>query len=84
MFSVTLCQLPQQLCDLFKANDTTHPYNTRHNPQLRLPLYKKTICHKSFLYQGPKLWFNLPAPLWQITSVKNFSYKLKSKFISMY
>ena len=49
MFSVTSSQLPQQLCDLFKANEATHPYNTRPNPQLCLPLYKKSICHKSFI-----------------------------------
>lgn len=82
MFSIMNKQLPKQLCEMVNSDSVVHRYNTRQN--LTLPLYKKQLCHNSFMFTGPKLWSSLPLSITQIKDVKLVSIKVKNNCIQSY
>lgn len=75
--------LPNPLQHKYTKRHETHHYHTRHHQDFSIPRYKNNLINKSFVVQGPRLWFNLP------DNVKHMSYNqfcnnVKSTFISTY
>ena len=57
----------------------THSYSTRHKCQSKLNtvFYRKSVCHKSFIYNATNLWNNIPAPIKSIPCDLKFKKLLK-------
>ncbi len=83
MFDYSIINLPTPLMEIFTPNRDIHNHNTRYrnDPHSTARTYNAS---KSFLHQGPKLWFELPVSLKNSRTIKSFTYKLKKTFISDY
>ncbi len=83
MFKITKQKCPVPLTQIFTMNQDLHNYNTRHKENFMVAKFKNDTVYKSFLLMGPKLWSNIP-PLYKTLSLKQFTKKLKSMYLSDY
>ena len=77
-------QAPSNLSDkLYFVNDT-HCYITRSvmNENLAVPFSKGALYHRSFSYNGPKLWNDLPPDIRKNKSIFSFKKQLKEYLMS--
>ncbi len=64
----------QYLCDMLKANNSYHSYNTRNATQLRTTITRTAYYYRSFTVSGLNLWNSLPNHIKKCTSFKWFLY----------
>ena len=85
-FMYCYCQktLPEPLMHFFSLNSDIHQYNTRYSNYPTISNYSKSVTSKSFISQGPKLWYSLPNQVTRTNSKNSFKYKLKQHFIENY
>ena len=76
---------------MFKHNDTinntaapNHNYHTRNQDSLLLPRHKLTLYKHSLMYQGPKIWNDIPPSIKHSPSLKTFQSKYKKYLLSLY
>lgn len=77
MFKFNNSLLPNCFKHYFARNTQTHNYQTRSANLFRLPLFTTVNAQQSILFQGPKIWHQLPVPLTQCSSLRNFKWKLR-------
>ena len=65
-------------------NSNYHSYQTRTQNDLSVIRFNRTASQSSFIYQGTKVWNNLPQNLKTVNSAENFKFKLKKHFCSQY
>ena len=65
------------------SNNVKHVISLR-SDSIRLPFYTKSICHKSVLYAGPKLWNRLAINLKNIKTLHSFKKNLKMYYVNEY
>lgn len=76
---------------VFKHKDTiintatpNHNYHTRNQNSLQLPRPKLTLYKHSLMYQGPKIWNDIPPFIKHSPSLKTFQCKYKKCLLSLY
>ena len=77
MFKLKQSLLPTCFNHYFQTNSDLHSHRTRSAGFYRLPLYSTNYCQQSILFQGPKIWSNLPLDIRQSDSVNSFKRKMK-------
>ena len=60
-------------------NSNYHRYQTKKQSDLSIIHFDRNTFQSSFIYQGTKVWNNLPQILKIIISADNFKFKLKKK-----
>ena len=71
------------LLQFMSSYQPTHEYNTRDRP-LRLPTVSKERYRQSFIYQGTKLWNDIPNSMKELNSLYTFKRHCKSLLIDQY
>ena len=64
----------------------SHNHFTRFSlgSNLHTPLYIKSKCHESFIYQSLSFWNTLPEEIKCSRSTSSFKFMLKSRLLSLY
>ena len=77
-------QAPSNLSDKLCFVNDTHCYITRSvmNENLAVPFSKGALFHRSFSYNGPKLWNDLPRDIRRNKSIFSFKKQLKEYLMS--
>lgn len=70
---------PSEIYEQILSSRIQHGYPTRQNHQLhfRLPLFYKSKCQQSFIFQSLKMWNNLPTNLKCVGTFNAFKRELK-------
>ena len=74
--------LPTAFANYFTINSAVHLYNTRVRENLHLDSVTTNYGKRTVKYKASKVWNQLPSPLKEFLSVKNFSNKFK-KFLQI-
>ena len=83
LFKILVLDKYINLKNLILQNNVDHNYNTRIS-LLRLPFYSKSLCQRSLIYIGPKLWNLLPNFIKSIKTLSSFKRKLKGYLLNKY
>ena len=75
-------QLPTLFSNLFTLNSNYHNYNTRHQSDIRIPLFKYKLCRQSINLYGPKLWHSIPPFIKASPTLQTFKRKFKDFLIN--
>jgi hypothetical protein len=81
MYKFNSLLLPSCFLSYFQANSQVHSINTRSSSLFRLPLFTTTKCQQSILFQGPKIWSLIPAPIRSAISLVSFKKRLKAHLL---
>ena len=79
LYQIMSMQTPNTISEQISTSQIQHNHFTRFKNQmnLRTPLFHKSKCQNSFVYQSVKLWNNLPLQLKRENSFHVFKNKLK-------
>ena len=82
MFKVAHNILSPKLCLSFKYINETHSYNTgnANSNNFVLPAPRNNVFERSLLYQGPKIWNNIPSYI-KVTESINVFKKLYWQYV---
>ena len=83
MYKVIMNTNDEYFTDRIGAFQADHSHATRFKARedLTLPLYRRTLCQRSFLYRGLKYWNELPAELRRSPNIFNLKNRLKCNLI---
>ena len=76
--------LPQCFTESFKLNSAVHQRQTRKYNDVYVILMKKVICCQSILYNGAKMWNDIPVEIRSSHNLTRCWSKLKKYLISKY
>ena len=76
--------LPLNFTDYFQTNKQMHTHNTRQANKFHLPLPTTTAEKHNILYNGAKVWNELPKHITDITNKNTFKNHLKQHYITSY
>ena len=65
------------LSEYFTKTSMVHRYHTRQSNSFQLPIVHSDLFHRSFIFQGPKLWLQIPFVVRNSVSSKSFVTKFK-------
>ena len=77
MFKYHNSCLPKCFDSYFTPANQNTRMNTRFSSLYRLPLFSTNYCQQSILFQGPKVWRNLPDNIRLSTSLPSFKSSVK-------
>ena len=69
--------LPASIMSYFNVNSSIHNYFTRSNRNYNIPCARTTLFQKSILYNGPKIWNEIPNHIKTSLSLNIFKKKYK-------
>ena len=84
VYSVVHKNLPFPLIDMYTQNNDVHSYNTRNLNNLHIKPFKVDIVFRSFVHQGPSMWYSLSETIKQSKSIGHFGSQLKKLYIKEY
>lgn len=77
-------QLPQCFDGIFSKNSSVSSRNTRQINNLRLPLFKKSVCQKSISYIGVTIWNDVPLHIRNSKTLHKFKKEFKQFLLDKY
>jgi hypothetical protein len=81
MYKFSSGALPEKLQQLFSRNRDFHNYNTRNKNEPVLAIQRLSSTQKSIIYQGPKVWNQIPDNIKVSPSIQSFKKKFKGYLI---
>ncbi len=73
---------PQDLFDMFIANNINHIYNTRNATQLRVTITRTAYQYRSFTVYGSNVWNSLHIHIKECTSLSSFKWSLYNHMVT--
>ena len=78
--------LPPSISNNFKNRSEIHSHSTRSAYNIHIPLMRTSFAKRTILFQGPKIWNNLPRHITTISSIAIFKRTtcIKHYFLAYY
>ena len=74
-------QAPQYLIALLKNYEPSRNLRSQNQLLLEIPNYKTTVARRSFSFQAPKIWNDIPIEIKSKNSLASFKKSLKNYYV---